>query len=152
MAERAIQTIKNRLQKYFHKTGKNIWIDVAHQVVDNYNKTPHSAHDLPPQDVSNENRDAVYKKLYPNKSLTTVCRLGIGDKVRKLREKTDFEKGYTQKWSDGIFTIKFVRQSAGVCWYVLEDHTKTEVPGIWYYYQLNLVAKHVDQPDGNQQE
>ena len=29
---------------------------------------------------------------------------------------------------------------------------KTEVSGIWYYYQLNLVAKHVDQSDGNQQE
>ena len=152
MAERAIQTIKNRLQKYFHKTGRNIWIDVAQQVVDNYNKTPHSAHDFPPQDVSNENRDVVYKKLYPNKNLTTVCRLGIGDKVRKLREKTDFEKGYTQKWSDEIFAIKFVRQSAGVCWYILEDHTKTELSGIWYYYQLNLVAKHVDQSNGDQRE
>ena len=124
MTESAIQTIKNRLQKYFHRTEKNIWINVAYQVVENNNKTPHSAHDFPPQDVSNDNRDAVNKKLCPSKTLTIVCRLEIEDKGRKLREKTNFEKSCTQKWSDKIFTMKFVRQSADVCWYVLEDHTK----------------------------
>ena len=124
MTESAIQTIKNRLQKYFHRTEKNIWINVAYQVVENNNKTPHSAHDFPPQDVSNDNRDAVNKKLCPSKTFTIVCRLEIEDKGRKLREKTNFEKSYTQKWSDKIFTMKFVRQSADVCWYVLEDHTK----------------------------
>ena len=87
MTESAIQTIKNRLQKYFHRTEKNIWINVAYQVVENNNKTPHSAHDFPPQDVSNDNRDAVNKKLCPSKTLTIVCRLEIEDKGRKLREK-----------------------------------------------------------------
>ena len=144
MAERAIQTIKNRLHKYFKLTGKNIWINVFNQVADNYNSTPHSSHTLPPQDVNDENRDDVYKRLYPDKRLTTICKLKIGDKVRTLKEKTDFEKGYTQKWSDKIFTIKAVRQSGGVCWYILEDHTKVEQSGIWYYYQLNLVSKNVD--------
>ena len=144
MAERAIQTIKNRLHKYFKLTGKNIWINVLNQVADNYNSTPHSSHTLPPQDVNDENRDDVYKRLYPDKRLTTICKLKIGDKVRTLKEKTDFEKGYTQKWSDKIFTIKAVRQSGGVCWYILEDHTKVEQSGIWYYYQLNLVSKNVD--------
>ena len=144
MAERAIRTIKNRLQKYFSKTKKHIWIDVINQVVENYNATPHSSHGLPPQDVADENRDEVYKKLYPNQNLTTVCKLKKGDKVRILKEKTEFEKGYTQKWSDEIYKIRSVRQSGGVCWYKVEDHTGTELKGIWYYYQLNLVAGHVD--------
>ena len=144
MAERAIRTIKNRLQKYFSKTNKHIWIDVINQVVENYNATPHSSHGLPPQDVADENRDEVYKKLYPNQNLTTVCKLKKGDKVRILKEKTEFEKGYTQKWSDEIYKIRSVRQSGGVCWYKVEDHTGTELKGIWYYYQLNLVAAHVD--------
>ena len=149
MAERVIRTIKNRLQKYFIQNKKQIWIDVIHQIAKNYNSTPHSAHGLPPLDVTDDNRDEVYKKLYPDKDLTTVCKLKKGDKVRIIKEKTDFEKGYTQKWSDEIFQIKSIRQSGGVCWYKLENHTAEEVKGIWYYYQLNLVASNADQSRGS---
>ena len=145
MAERAIRTIKNRLHKYFVHNGNHIWINIIDQIAQNYNNTPHSAHNLAPQDVTDENRDQVYKKMFVGKSLTTVCKLKEGDKVRALKEKTQFEKGYTQKWSDQIYIIKSVRQSNGVCWYILEDHTGEELPGIWYYYQLNLVAKNADQ-------
>ena len=144
MAERAIQTIKNRLEKYFKLSGKNIWIDVINQIATNYNETPHSSHKIAPQDVNDENRDDVYKRLYPDKDLTIICKLKKGYKVRVLREKTDFEKGYLQKWSDEIYTIKDIRQSGGTCWYILHDHTGNELKGIWYYYQLNLVAKYVD--------
>ena len=145
MAERAIQTIKNRLEKYFLKTGQHVWINVIQQIEQNYNATPHSAHKMAPQDVTEENRDQVYKRLYPNINLTTVCKLKIGDKVRILKEKTDFAKGYTQKWSDEIYKITSVRQSNTICWYKIENFNKEEQPGIWYYYQLNLVARHVDQ-------
>ena len=145
MAERAIQTIKNRLHKYFVSNGNKIWINIIDQVALNYNSTPHSAHNMAPQDVTDENRDEVYKKLFPDKQLTTICKLKEGDKVRALKEKTQFEKGYTQKWSDEIYKIKSVRQSNGVCWYILEDHTGRQLSGLWYYYQLNLVAKHADQ-------
>ena len=144
MAERAIQTVKNRLEKYFKLSGKHVWIKVVEQIATNYNATPHSTHKLPPQDVNDENRDDVYKRLYPDKNLTTICKLNEGDKVRTLKEKTEFEKGYTQKWSDEIYKIKSARQSSGVCWYILEDYTNVELSGIWYYYQLNLVAKYVD--------
>ena len=144
MAERAIQTIKSRLQKYFKLSGKSIWLEVINQIANNYNATPHSSHKIAPQDVNDENRDEVYKRLYPDKDLTIICKLKKGYKVRVLREKTDFEKGYLQKWSDEIYTIKDIRQSGGTCWYILQDHTEKEVKGIWYYYQLNLVAKYVD--------
>ena len=145
MAERAIQTIKNRLQKLFVKRQNNIWIDVIEQIGKNYNATPHSSHKLAPQDVGPENRDEVYKRLYPERDVTIVCKLNVGDKVRKIKEKTEFEKGYTQKWSDEIYTIKSVRQSNGVCWYKLENLRKELQDGIWYYYQLNLVARNADQ-------
>ena len=41
MAERAIQTIKSRLEKIFDKRGNRRWIDVLDDVIANYNKTPH---------------------------------------------------------------------------------------------------------------
>ena len=140
--ERAIRTIKSRLERIFFKQKTNRWIDVLDNIIQNYNLTPHSAHNLPPQEVNDENRDIVYKRMYPFKSLTIVCRLKEKDRVRKIKEKTLFEKGYKINWSEEIYEIKSVRQSNGVCWYKLKSLNNIEQPGIFYYYQLNLVSRH----------
>lgn len=141
VAERAIRTIKTRLEKYFRVAGKRKWIDVIDQIVKNYNLTPHSATGYPPLEVNDENRDEVYKKLYPLKTVTVVCRLKIGDKVRKIIEKDTWKKGYTQNWSEEIYEIATVRQSNTVCYYKLQHINGEKIPGIYYYYQLNLVAR-----------
>ena len=86
----------------------------------------------------------IYKILYPLKKITVVCRLQIGDKVRRKIEKETFEKGYTQRWSDTIYKISSVRQSNAVCFYKLEDLDGKKQSGIWYYHQLNLIAKNAD--------
>ena len=109
--------------------------------MDNYNKTPHRSHGLPPQDVTKDKIKEVYKKLYPDLSLKTVCKLKVGDKVRTIIDKEIFEKGYTQSWSDEIYIIREIRQQGGVCWYILEDHEKRKINKIYYYHQLNLVAR-----------
>ena len=141
MAERAIQTIKSRLEKIFDKRGNRRWIDVLDDVIANYNKTPHRSIGMAPLDVNDENRDEVYKRLYPKSGVTVVCKLKIGDKVRKIIDKELFDKGYTKKWSDEIYKIKKSRQSNTVCWYSITDLNDKEIPGIWYYYQLKLVAR-----------
>ena len=140
VVERAIRTIKSRLEKYFEFSRRRRWINVIDQVIRNINQTPHSAHGIPPQDVTDENRKDVYKKLYPDQKLSIVCRLKIGDRVRKIREKTIFEKGYKPNWTDEIYIISDVRQSNQVCWYKLETLAGEKLSGIWYYYQLNLVS------------
>ena len=145
MVERVIRTLKTRLQRYFTKNKTKKWKDVLEQFVSNYNETPHSAHGLSPQDVSHENQKEVYKRLYPNQTLRTDCRLKIGDRVRKIVEKDLFEKGYTANWSNEIYKIKEIRQSNGVCWYYLVSLDDKPVEGIWYYYQLNLVSSYADQ-------
>ena len=152
MAERAIQTIKSRLEKYFAHSKKRIWIDIIGDIVDNYNKTPHRSIGMAPLAVNDENRDEVYKRLYPNDSITVVCKLKVGDRVRKKLEKTIYEKGYTKKWSDEIFVIENNRQSQGVCWYKLVDLNGQRVPGIWYYYNLILVARHDSESRNGQSE
>ena len=141
MAERAIQTIKSRLEKYFAKTKKRIWIGIIDQIIQNYNETPHRSIGMAPLAVTDENRDEVYKQLYPNRSITIVCKFKAGDRVRKKLEKTIYEKGYTKKWTDEIFVIKESRQSQGICWYKLLDLNGSVQPGIWYYYNLILVAR-----------
>ena len=146
IVERAIRTIKSKLERIFYKQGTNRWIDVLDNIVENYNRTPHSAHNLPPLEVNDENRDIVYKRMYPFRSITIVCRLKEKDRVRKIKEKTLFEKGYKINWSEQIFQIKSVRQSNGVCWYKISSLDNIEEPGIFYYYQLNLVSRYDRQP------
>ena len=149
VAERVIRTIKSRLFKYFKVFQTKNWVDVLQKFTNNYNDTPHSSHGLSPNDVSSENRDLVYKRLYPNHTLTIVCKLKEGDKVRKLRDKTLFEKGYTENWSEEIYKISKARQSNSVCWYKIENLAGEEQEGIWYYYQLNLVARNDNQSSGD---
>lgn len=151
MAERAIRTIKSRLAKIFYKRKSNKWIDVIDKVVDNYNNTPHRAHGFKPVDVTDENREIVYKKLYPSKNVSVVCKLFVGDKVRKIREKSLFEKGYTQNWSDELFIVDSVRNDGIKCWYKLITLNNEEVPGVFYYNQLNLVARNAPVPERHSQ-
>ena len=140
IAERVIRTFKTKLQRYFDDKKTFNWRKVIDQFVDNYNRTPHSAHGLAPVAVNESNRDQVYKKLYPDKSLTTVCKLSVNDKVRILREKEKFEKGYTKSWSDEIYIITKILQSNKICWYHLKELDGKKVRGIFYYYQLNKVG------------
>ena len=141
IAERAIRTIKTRLEKYFSVGGKRNWIDVIDQFVSNYNDTPHSSHGYSPNKAVNKPVKEIFKKLYPNNPVSVASRLNIGDRVRKIRDKAEFEKGYTENWSKQIYKISSVRQSNGICWYKLEDLEGKSLSGIWYYYQLNLVSK-----------
>ena len=60
-----------------------------------------------------------------------------------------FEKGYTPNWTEEIFVISDVRQKAGVVWYIVQKLDGEKVPGIKYYYQLNLVTKNVDNDKRN---
>ena len=141
LAERANRTIKTKIARWMQKTNSKKWIDVYEKFVDNYNKVPHSSHGFAPQDVTEDNAKEVYKKLYPLSRIRVGCKLKIGDKVRILVQKQEYEKGYTPKWSEEVYTISKVLQRNTICWYHLADHTGKRKPGIWYYYQLNLVAR-----------
>ena len=148
MVERVNRTIKSRLQKYFYKNKTKNWIDIIKNVVDNYNNSPHSVIGMAPNQVTEKNRKVVYKRLYPDLGLRTVCKLKIADRVRKIVNKDIFEKGYTRNWSEEIYIIHKVKQSNGVCYYYLKDLSNNDLPGIYYYYQLNLISRNVDSPQG----
>ena len=63
--------------------------------------------------------------------------------MRKLLDKTIFDKGYKQTWSDQLYKITQVKQAAGRVWYILCDLDGIRQPGIKYYWQLNLVKRSI---------
>ena len=68
----------------------------------------------------------------------------VGDYVRISKNKGLFEKGYKDNWSEEIYVISKVKQTNGVCYYYLKDLSHKDLPGIYYYHQLNLVSRNVD--------
>ena len=139
MAERVIQTIRNRLEKYMTKHKSKRWVEYLPKLVDNYNETPHSSIGMAPNHVTEKNRQVVFNKLNPFIKYHIHPRLSKGDKVRVLRSKLLFEKSSTKNWTDEIYTIDKVFQKSTIEWYKLTDQKGELLPGIFYYPQLNLV-------------
>ena len=54
VAERFIRTLKNKLYKHMTVTGKNVYYDALHDVVNEYNNTKHSTIKMKPKDVKND--------------------------------------------------------------------------------------------------
>ena len=139
VVERFNRTLRQKLEKYFVKNNTKCWVDVLQQFVDNYNNTPHRSIGMAPSKVTDENADQVFKELFPDIELESKPRLSVGDTVRILKEKTIFEKGYKQTWSDELYKVRDVKQAAGRIWYELDDLEGVKVSGIKYYWELNLV-------------
>ena len=139
VVERFIRTLKSRLEKYFVENKTKRWIDVLPQLIENYNNTPHRSIGMPPNRVTDENANKVFRTMFPDIELEAKPRLHKGDIVRKLTEKTIFEKGYKQSWSNELFKVTGIKQAAGRVWYIISDLDGNEQSGIKYYWQLNLV-------------
>ena len=139
LAERAIQTIKNRLEKYFYHNQTKRWIDVLPQMTENYNKTPHRTIGMAPSNVTDKNRRKVFKQMFPDIDVQIAPRLHKGDTVRLLIKKALFDKGYKRSWSKELYTIASVHQKSGIAWYKLKDPEGKIINKTRYYWELNKI-------------
>ena len=144
IAERFIRTLKGRMEKYFWNSKKRRWVDVLQQFISNYNKTYHRSIHMAPEAVNENNRAQVFKALFPKDRVKTKPRLSKGDRVRILREKNIFEKGYTRSWSLNIYRIKEAVSENDVDYYLVEDLEGNILPRKRYFWELNLVAQAAD--------
>ena len=138
-AERVNRTIKQALWKIFHETKKTRWIDKIDDVVENYNNTYHTTIKMAPNQVTWDNRQEVFTNSFPKIKDRITCKLKRGDRVRVQLNKDLFEKGFTQNWSDDIFTIEAAFQKNGLCWYRIKDEQGNIYPKYKYFYELNKV-------------
>lgn len=133
VVERLIRTLKTRLEKFFVRNRTKRWLDFLPQLISNYNNTPHRSIGMPPNKVKDSNAKQVFKRMFPDIHLEAKPRLKEGNIERKLEEKTLFEKGYKQTWSDELYKIIQVKQSAGRVWYIISDLDGNRQSGIKYF-------------------
>ena len=109
-AERVIKTIKSRIYKFFTKHQDHRYIDHLHEIVSSYNNTKHSSIGMAPSQVTIENQQELYEKLYlplelKREKTPIVYKFNIKDKVRLSLARLQFERGFHRKWTEEIFII-----------------------------------------------
>ena len=145
IAERWIRTMKEKMFKYFTDNSTYTYIDVLPDLVEDYNNTVHSSTKLTPVEASKEENELkVWRNLYPDRYKTSRLnpKFSVGDEVRITKKKKVFEKGYTTRWTEEIFTIKEIRETNPIT-YKLEDLQGEEIKGTFYEPELQKTEQQV---------
>ncbi|OAJ43890.1 hypothetical protein BDEG_27203 [Batrachochytrium dendrobatidis JEL423] len=102
LIERFNRTLENIIARYQESRKSNRYIDVLQDIVFNYNNTYHrGVNDIPQQlYLGNQSTGTMNVKI-------TKHSIKVGDRVRILKGKQTFRKGYVSKYSNGIYTVSY---------------------------------------------
>ena len=111
VVERFNRTLKNKMFRFFTKTGKRQYINVLEDLISSYNNTFHSTIGMTPNQVTEDNEGEVFEKIYGFKNKREMLRklkspnIKIGDNVRKKYDFKPLDRGYYPNWTDQVFKI-----------------------------------------------
>ena len=145
VVERLIRTMKEKMWKYFTANSTNVYIDVLPDLVKEYNNTRHSSIKMTPVKASKkENELMVWRNLYPDRlEIRDINpKFSVGDKVRISKKKKTFEKGYTTRWTEEIFTIAEVQHTQPPT-YKIADLNGEEIKGTFYEPELQKTSQEI---------
>ena len=145
VVERWIRTMKEKMWKYFTGNNTNIYIDILPDLVKDYNNTRHSSIKMTPVKASKkENELTVWRNLYPEhlEIHDINPKISVGDKVRISKKKKTFEKGYTTRWTEEIFTIVEVKRTRPPT-YKIADLNGEEIQGSFYEPELQKTSQEI---------
>ena len=131
IVDRFCRTLREKLNKYMAMYNTTKYIDVLSKIVYNYNSSYHSGIKTAPNKVEEEDEKLIEltrKKIEKAKQEETIFK--IGDVVRYIINKKQFEKGTLPKWSKAVHKII----SKNVHSYKL-DNSRT-----YKYYELQKIS------------
>jgi len=97
---------------------------------------------MAPNEVTLDNSQQVAHRMYPAKS-DPQWKFEIGDKVRIVKHKNIFAKGYMKNWTDELFLIT-IRYPSNPATYGLKDLLREEIKGRFYEQEIQKVVKKDD--------
>ena len=127
--------MENIMWKYFTANNTQKYIDVLPSMAEKYNNTYDQSIKLKPTDArkpanfQHHINNALYAKGNARKA--TLPKFYVGDKVRIVRKKGTFEKGFTPNWTEEVFTITAVKATKPPT-YTIEDTLGEPVQGNLY--------------------
>ena len=140
VVERFNRTLKERLYRYFTAANTLRLVDALPQLVQGYNATRHRSIEMAPRDVTWENEEAVWKRLYEKrlKAKRPPPKFKVGDRVRLNKIHRTFEKGYLPGWTEEVFVVHRVTPGP-VPTYKFREWDDTPVKGTFYDADLQKV-------------
>jgi len=144
VVERWNRTMKEKMFKYFTANNTNKYIDVLDDFVERYNNMRHSSVKMTPVEASKkENEVRVYRNLYPDLTRRPMrAKFKTGDKVRILKKKGLFEKGFTPNWTQELFTVSKIKRTNPVT-YKITDYNAEEIQATFYEQELQKTSQEV---------
>ena len=145
IVERWIRTMKEKMWKYFTDNNTSTYIDILPDLVEDYNNTVHSSTKLTPVEASKKKNElTVWRNLYPDrlKIHDLTPKFSVGDEVRISKKKKTFEKGYTTRWTEEIFTITKIQNTNPIT-YKIADLQGEEIDGTFYEPELQKTEQQV---------
>ena len=98
---------------------------------------------MTPKEASKkENETKIWRNLYGNYDLPVrkAPKFSVGDKVRITRKKGTFEKGYTPRWTEEVFTVSDIRYTDPTT-YKIVDYNDEEIKGSFYEPELQKTTQ-----------
>ena len=120
VVERFNRTIKSRMWRYFTENNTLTYTTILPSLVHAYNHSFHRSIGRAPAEVTPENEEVVWQKLYApsaaeqSKAMKMMKKkqkkkkkkkLEAGDWVRLSKAKRTFKKGYLPNWTEELFSI-----------------------------------------------
>ena len=123
---------------------EKMWVDKGKEF---YNKDVKDLIEL--YSTENEEKSSVVERwirrnLYPEhlEIHDIKPKFSVGDKVRISKKKKTFEKGYTTRWTEEIFTIIEVKPTSPVT-YKIADLNGEEIQGTFYEPELQKTNQEI---------
>ena len=141
VVERWNRTIRRMMWKYFTANNTTTYINVLQEIIDKYNRTYHRSIRCKPTLVREpSNYQYVFEALCGEKQSSTLPKYNEGDRVRIVKKKKTFEKGFTPNWTEELFTINKVKDTKPVT-YTIDDTKGKEIQGTFYEPELQKPNK-----------
>ena len=143
VVERFNRTIKTRMWKYFSANNTYKYIDILDELIRQYNNSHHRTIKMKPVEASKKiNEKTVLFNLYGDTPPQRKPKFKVGDKVRIVKKKTTFEKGYTPNWTEEVFEIIEIQNTNPVT-YRIKDWNGDEIDGSFYGQELQKTSQEV---------
>jgi hypothetical protein len=108
-----------------------------------YNNTMHHTIKMTPMEASvKKNEETVKHNLYSTEAGFSTPKFNVGDKVRITVKKGIFEKGFTPRWTEEVFTISKVQYTDPPT-YKITDLGGDEITGTFYEKELQITEQEV---------
>lgn len=135
IAERYIQTFKQRLYRYMHHNKTKKWLDVYERILNNINNSYNSAIKMiPAKCITLEQQREAFLNLYGKRIGFSTKEDGLeaGQKVKISHLRVPFRKAFNRNFSETPYTLvrKFPKENQTV--YSLRAHDGEMIDGKFY--------------------